>query len=390
MIEYMLAPMSNMKIGFVSSMNSVPWGGSEILWYEAAEQLAAAGHRLVLCTPAWPEIPTPIQIARDKWGAEHTFDCSSQPRPWSERISSRLFKGFTPFHYHWLRRAKPEILCISNGNAFQGLAWMEAAIAEGIPFVTIAQAHAEFISPGEFEAQRLIRAFSAARVNYFVSRANQSLVEHQLGYLIDNARLIANHSRYIPISAPLPWPQCENGLIRLACVGRLHPSSKGQDLLFDVLADPSFRGRDLQVSLYGVGEQEHVLRRLAENLNLSDRVQFRGHTSNSMEIWQTHHALVLPSRYEGMPLVVMEAMLAGRPVITTAVAGASELLEHGITGFLAEAATTMHLKRCLDEAWHRREHWASIGNCAYEVASARARRPAADLLASDLLELMSS
>lgn len=379
-----------MTIGFVSSMNSVPWGGSEILWYEAAELLATAGHPLVLCTPSWPDVPAPIKIAREKWGAEHSFDSSSQPRSLVQRIATRLLERSTiSFHRLWLRRARPKILCISNGNAFQGLAWMEAAMEEGIPFVTIAQAHAEFIGPGEPEALCLIKAFSAARVNYFVSQANQKLVEHQLGWYFDNARLIANHSRDLPITAPIPWPKTECATLRLACVARLHPSSKGQDLLFEVLADPSFRSRDLHVSLYGTGDQEHVLRRLAEIMKISDRVQFRGHTSNPMEIWQTHHALVLPSRYEGMPLVLMEAMLAGRPVITTAVAGAPELVEHAKTGFLAEAATATHLKRCLEEAWHQRDKWPTIGKCAHEVASTRAETPPADQLASDLLELIS-
>ena len=56
-------------------------------------------------------------------------------------------------------------------------------------------------------------------------------------------------------------------------------------------------------------------------------------------IWAEHHALVLPSRFEGMPLVVVEAMLCGRPCIVTDVGGNAELIRDGINGFLAKAPT---------------------------------------------------
>jgi len=370
-------------------MNSVPWGGSEILWYEAAEHLAAAGQDVSLCTPQWPECPAPIQVAKKQWRADHHFDCPTYQRSRRGRIARRLL-GQTPLSFHrgWLRRTRPRILCISNGNAFQGLPWMEAAMAEGVPFVSIAQAHAEFLAPSEADAVRFIRAFTSARVNYFVSSANLELVEVQLGWRFPNARLIGNHSCKIPTSAPLPWPTASGNSLRLACVARLHTASKGQDLLFQALADPRWRDRDVELSLYGSGEQDQALRRLSRMLGIDNRIHFRGYTSNSMEIWETHHALVLPSRYEGMPLVVMEAMLAGRPVITTAVAGAPELIQHGQTGFLAEAPTISHLQRCLEEAWSLRSSWPSIGYSANAVAVQRASTSPAERLAKELLQLI--
>lgn len=374
---------------FVSSMNSVPWGGSEILWYEVAEQLATSGQSVALCTPMWPQCPGPIRIAIDEWGVQHCFDRSAHARSIPARIATLLFgRSTSSFYRAWLRQTKPRILCISNGNAFEGLLWMEAAMAEAVPFLTIAQAHAEFLAPSEADSQRLIKAFSAARVNYFVSRANQVLVEAQLGWRFPNSQLIANHSRYLPTTSPFPWPDGGDGSVRLACVARLHTASKGQDLLFEALADSRWRDRNLHLTLYGAGEQEQGLHRLAAMLGISHRVHFRGQISNPMEIWATHHALVLPSRYEGMPLVLMEAMLAGRPVITTAVAGAPELIRHGHTGFLADAPTVQHLQRCMEEAWARKAEWPLIGRSAHSVAAQRASFPPAEYLAKHLLELV--
>lgn len=377
-------------IAFASSMNSVPWGGSEVLWYEAAELLAGQGHSLSLCTPPWPQLAAPLAKARAEWGVQHCFD----PKPQHRHLFLRIARRFSPKRdesskRRWLRQMGPVLLCISNGNAFQGLEWMEAAIAEDVPFVTIAQAHATFLSPTDAEADRLIQAFSAARANYFVARDNQVLVESQLGVRLTNARLIGNHSRHLSIGSPIPWPDQRDPTLKLACVARLHPASKGQDLLFQALSEERWRNREWQLSLFGIGEQEHCLRRLSAMLGISQRVHFMGHTNSPMEIWKTHHALVLPSRYEGTPLVLMEAMLAGRPAISTAVAGASDLITHGHNGFLAEAPTVEHLQRCLEEAWSRSTEWESIGRAAHCTAAERAKEAPAVKLARELLEFAS-
>ncbi len=370
-------------------MNSVPWGGSEVLWYETAELLAEQGHPLALCTPIWPVLPAPLAKAKTEWNVSHCF----HPPVQSGQRLQRIVRRFTSAtgenqRRRWLRQVRPVIFCISNGNAFQGLDWMEAAMAEGVPFVTIAQAHAEFLSPADAEAGRLIKAFSAARANYFVARANLLLVESQLGFRLPNARLIGNHSRYLPIASSMSWPDQTNQILRLACVARLHPASKGQDLLFRALSDSRWSDRDWQLSLFGAGEQEQCLRRLAQLLGISHRVHFMGYSTTPMEIWKTHHALVLPSRYEGTPLVLMEAMLAGRPAISTAVAGAPELIEHGKNGFLADAPTVQHLQSCLQDAWAKRSQWETMGRAAQANAVKRGTEIPAERLASELLELI--
>ena len=80
------------------------------------------------------------------------------------------------------------------------------------------------------------------------------------------------------------------------------------------------------------------LERLAEHLRLGDRVIFGGETSVT-DIWASNQVLALASRYEGLPLVIVEAMLCGRPVVATNVAGHSEVIEDGRVGFLADAPT---------------------------------------------------
>jgi glycosyltransferase involved in cell wall biosynthesis len=73
----------------------------------------------------------------------------------------------------------------------------------------------------------------------------------------------------------------------------------------------------------------------------------------------------MPSRIEGLPLAVVEAMLCGRPVVATDVAGA-ELVEDGITGFLAEAPSAGCVGNALERFWARKEEATEIGATAAE------------------------
>jgi glycosyltransferase involved in cell wall biosynthesis len=162
----------------------------------------------------------------------------------------------------------------------------------------------------------------------------------------------------------LPWPPpAADGVIRMACVGRLDSVSKGQDILFEVLRREKWRARPLRVSLFGRGTQERILRALRERYRL-DGVEFAGHVADIEQVWKTHHALVLPSREEGLPLAAVEAMLCARPCVVTGVAGNAEIVSDGVTGFVAASADVCALDAAMERAWERRAEWESMGRAA--------------------------
>jgi glycosyltransferase involved in cell wall biosynthesis len=82
------------------------------------------------------------------------------------------------------------------------------------------------------------------------------------------------------------------------------------------------------------GSYEEVLRREAERLDVADRVVFAGYRSDVPAVLAGCDVFCLPSTAEGMPLVVLEAMAQGKPVIATAVGGTPELVVDGVTGLL--------------------------------------------------------
>jgi len=194
------------------------------------------------------------------------------------------------------------------------------------------------------------------------------LAEKHLGAQLANAEVIWNPFN-VDYDARPPWPPYgDSDELRLACVARLAPSAKGQDLLLEALATPAWSERRWRLDLYGEGDMRTTLQRLAERLGLSAKVSFAGHRA-VREIWEANHVLVMPSRFEGMPLAMVEAMLCARPVVATDVAGHAELLDDGVTGFLAAAPTVAHMGEALERMWAARSRLAQIG----EVGARRIR-----------------
>jgi glycosyltransferase involved in cell wall biosynthesis len=91
-----------------------------------------------------------------------------------------------------------------------------------------------------------------------------------------------------------------------------------------------------------------------------------GYEPNIESIWAAHHALILPSRGEGLPLALVEAMWCGRPAIVTDSGGNAEIVEEGVTGFVADWPNTKAINDALERAWQRRGAWCEMGMAAAE------------------------
>jgi glycosyltransferase involved in cell wall biosynthesis len=141
------------------------------------------------------------------------------------------------------------------------------------------------------------------------------------------------------------------------------PSHKGQDVLFEVLADNKWKSRNLSITLCGKGLYEDYLKDLANFYALSN-VTFGGQQPVD-KIWEDHHALLLPSRKEGMSLALIEAMMMGRFGISTDVGGAREIIEDNVNGFIAKGPTAELLDEAMERAWARRNDWQNISEKAF-------------------------
>jgi glycosyltransferase involved in cell wall biosynthesis len=170
-------------------------------------------------------------------------------------------------------------------------------------------------------------------------------------------------------------------------VARLDARQKAQDLIIDVLGLPHWRNRNVHVVLAGSGPYEQSLRNMVATSKLSN-VHFAGMVADIEGLWAQHHALLLSSRFEGLPLALVEAMLCGRPCIATDVGGNAELIRDGLNGFLAKAPTVELLDEAMNRAWENRGRLREMGErAASDVRQWVSPDPAGDF-ARELASLM--
>ena len=124
---------------------------------------------------------------------------------------------------------------------------------------------------------------------------------------------------------------------------RLH-AQKGQRFLLQAATLVP----DAVFVLAGDGPDREELEIQARSLGLGDRVRFLGYRRDIADLLATCDVFVLPSLYEGLPLSILEAMAAGRPVISSAIGGSNEVVRNGDTGLLVPPGNPAELARAIN------------------------------------------
>ena len=330
------------------------WGGS-------ARLLAQAGHRVfIFKTNVNPLHPRIISLQKAGCIVTDLYHLSALPGHLSDETDWTL----QTLDYN-LRAIRPHLTIVAQGSNFDGMAFADLCRRTNFPYVLIAQKAVDALYPLDRERSCFQQAYQAAQRAFFVSQHNLELTRLQLALPMPNGSVVINPvnvSFEPPAQHPFP---AVTGTIRLACVARLFILEKGQDMLLQVLAKAKWRSRELSVTFFGEGPNRVALEEMARFLGLLDKVHFAGHVSNPAAIWQTYHALILPSRSEGLPLALVEAMLCGRPAIAASAGGIDEVLVDNVTGFLAATPSSIELDEALERAWNRRTEWPALGSEAY-------------------------
>lgn len=157
-----------------------------------------------------------------------------------------------------------------------------------------------------------------------------------------------------------------DGQLVVGSVGRLN-RMKAHDILLRAMAQVD----GVRLAILGEGEERQALLQLASELGVSDRLDLRGWVDNPRAYLSEFDAIALPSRSEGFPLAIVEAMLAARPVVATRVGSISDAVIDGKTGLLVEKedidGLAAALRRLRDDPVLRDR----LGRCSREVAKAR-------------------
>ena len=128
--------------------------------------------------------------------------------------------------------------------------------------------------------------------------------------------------------------------------------------------------------LVGEGQLKDELRARVRGLGLQSQVHFTGHRDDVPELMTAADLFVLPSLFEGLPLVILEAMAAGLPVIGTRVCGISEAVIDEITGRLVKSGDARALAAAVSEALEQPDlaaRWGKAGRNLFEQEFTAAR-----------------
>lgn len=159
---------------------------------------------------------------------------------------------------------------------------------------------------------------------------------------IDRAKVIVAR---LGVEIPEAWMKLRDQrsqaeVFRMLAVGRLH-AVKDHAFLVRACHRLHTQGLDFHCDIAGEGPERSRLESLIRGFGLENRVTLLGHTSREEtdSLYERADLVVLTSRSEGIPLVLMEAMARGRLVLAPAITGIPELVIDGKTGFLYEAGS---------------------------------------------------
>jgi glycosyltransferase involved in cell wall biosynthesis len=157
------------------------------------------------------------------------------------------------------------------------------------------------------------------------------------------------------------------GTTRLCYVGRLS-EEKGVRTLLDAMSIVIGRKSEATLTIVGTGPLEAEMRRRAATMNANGSILFTGYQANVFDVLKEMDVFVLPSRSEGCPIVVLEAMAMSLPVVATAVGGTPELVRQGKTGILVPPGDPEKLAEAMIDLAANGERAGALGAAGHDVA----------------------
>ncbi len=225
---------------------------------------------------------------------------------------------------HWLRSSGTELLHIHAGIGWEGHALAHAGKAAGIP--VIRTEHLPFLLTDERQKSEFREGLSAVARLIVVSDASRATF---LEADIDPDKICVIRNGILSLDdgkdARAQWgsPSART----LVSIARFSPQKDHATL---VRAMPAVLARypDAVLLLVGSGPEMAAVRDLVAELAIKEAVRFAGQRDDIASLLASADLFVLASRFEGLPLVVLEAMSAGVPVVATAIGGTIEALGH--------------------------------------------------------------
>jgi glycosyltransferase involved in cell wall biosynthesis len=311
--------------------DSLDVGGAERHVVGLATTLAGAGHTVVIaCSTQGALTPMALRagVAVRPLGVHLVKRRLSVPFAWKLRRFVREGR-FDLVHAHMYASAV--------ASAF-------ATLGTAVPLVLTEHSEAGWRTPRVRLGCRL--AYRRARRIIAVSEGIRQRLIKRDGARVDRVAVIPNA---LPATDERALPSLPNSLSGGPIVGvvaRLQPE-KGIEYFVKAAAQVASQLPSAEFIVVGGGPMQKDLVRLARRLGVSERVHFLGFRMDGPSLVRLFDVVVVPSLSEGTPLVVLEAMAAGVPVVASAVGGIPEQVRHGCEGLLVPPADSAALAEAI-------------------------------------------
>ncbi|MBW2045128.1 MAG: glycosyltransferase [Deltaproteobacteria bacterium] len=147
---------------------------------------------------------------------------------------------------------------------------------------------------------------------------------------------------------------------KIGVIGRLEPQ-KGHKYFLEAVSLLDGKFEDVKCLIVGEGSLKEELADSVQRLGISDRVQFLGYRQDIKDIIAGLDLVVLPSLYEGLPLVALEAQAMGKPMVVTNVDGSPEVVIHNKTGIVIPCKDSQALKEAIEVFLNNRDLAIQMG-----------------------------
>lgn len=192
--------------------------------------------------------------------------------------------------------------------------------------------HPQRIQIKRFLLKRFVRNVNSfIAVSHYVANLAENLYSNSKFRVIYNPVVDENIFRLAEQKVEHPW--FDTHLLVIISAGRL-TQNKGFATLLQSFKIVNEQRQETRLIILGDGELMHNLVNIANQLGISDRVWFAGFVDNPFKYFAHSTIFAFPSKSEGQPLAVIEAMALGLPVVSTKILSIEEFIKYGINGIL--------------------------------------------------------
>jgi glycosyltransferase involved in cell wall biosynthesis len=340
------------KLSIMEVIYAFDLGGSEQLSATIARKLHDRGYPISVCSLSGSDGPIRKQLE------EVGIRCFSvgMGRVSRLRFLYELYKIF--------RREKPDVVHIHHVPLFIQ-AYLPARLA-GIKRIVLTE-HSNHLTINESRLKKLSRFFSK-RADV-VTTIHDGLREFFINDLGVSANKVIAVPNGVDVNKFSPR-QVDEGKSEVAgldpdkfvisCVGRLVPEKDHENLLNAIKRLVDSGMTDFEVVIVGDGPRFDEVQRIIEKLGISPYVKMLGARNDVVDILKGTDVVVLSSKTEGLPMVLIEAMAAGVPCVATAVGGIPQLLSDG-AGVVVPAKDSESLAGAIKDLYENRDRLKEIG-----------------------------